>query len=172
MNSNLEDSMRHRVYPITKRISIGQFATNERAEYLKEQGYTHVLNVGEAPSVIRSATHGFVQVTDICIEDLALIPNDKAIQCLDTLRETLRSSDHRVFIHCIACQNRSPTVLWLYLLACGIGCQAAKRLITDRCPDAVPGHDVLVNEQLVARVQEHGRSWFQQLDPSTFEPAY
>ena len=28
--------------------------------------------------------------------------------------------DSQVYIHCIAGQLRSPTALWLYLMACGV----------------------------------------------------
>ncbi len=79
----------------------------------------------------------------------------------------------RVYVHCIACQNRSPTILWLYFVACGMDDNAAKELISQRCPVAVPGHNSLVDEQLVARVREHGRGNFLPLqDPSVLEPAY
>ena len=61
MRPELEQAMCHRVYPITKRIAIGQFATPDRAYCLLENGYTHVLNVSEAASVIRPSPNGLLR---------------------------------------------------------------------------------------------------------------
>jgi protein-tyrosine phosphatase len=165
--------MCHRVYPITKRIAIGRFATPDCAYYLLENGYTHVLNVSEAASIIRPSASGFRQVIDHRIEDLLRIPDETARSCLDTLHEILQADGSRVYLHCIACRNRSPTILWLYLLACGVDDQAAQSLITERCPDAVPGHGDLADDRLMELVREHGRRQFLPLhDPATIEPAY
>ena len=173
MRPELAQALHHRVYPITERIAIGQFATPDRASYLLESGYTHVLNVSEAASIIRPSVEGFRQVTDCPFDDFVRLPEDRAPGCLGVLHEMLRSEGSRVYLHCIACRNRSPTVLWFYLLACGVDDDAAKSLITERCLDAVPGHRNLVDDRLVDRVRVHGRKRFLPVsDPSVLEPAY
>jgi len=173
MQAELEEAMRHRVYPITKRIGIGQFVTHGRAEYLRHHGYTHVLNVGEAESVVVPGPGGFQEVVDQSVEDLTRIPNDMAVRCLDALNRMLQVAGSKVYVHCVACQNRSPTIVWLYFLACGMGDTAAEERITVRCPDAVPGHTSLVDGRLLQLVREHGRRHFLPLhDANILEPAY
>jgi hypothetical protein len=96
MHPELEQAMQHRVYPITRRIAIGQFLTPDRAYYLLKNGYTHVLNVSEAASVVSASPQGFQQVIDHKISDLVRIPDDKTIECFDVLHEMLRQRASRV----------------------------------------------------------------------------
>ena len=85
----------------------------------------------------------------------------------------LRVAGSKVYVHCVACQNRSPTIVWLYFLACGMSDTAAEELIAVRCPDAVPGHAALVDGRLLQLVREHGQRHYLPLhDPSVLEPAY
>ena len=173
MHPRLDQAMRQRVYPITKRISIGQFATPDRAYHLLENGYTHVLNVSNTASVIRASDDGFRQVVDHPVADLAPIAHETAFHCLDTLHGMLGAKDSKVYVHCIACQNRSPTILWLYLVGCEMDEDVAKALITERCPDAVPGHKTLVDDRIAKLVRDHGQQNFLPLpDPGILEPAY
>ena len=44
------------MYRITECLSIGPFASPERAEELLVAGVTHVLNVSDVPSIVSSAT--------------------------------------------------------------------------------------------------------------------
>lgn len=163
---NSRDAFAHRVYPVTRRIAIGQFATPQRAQYLRKIGVTHILNVGEAASVVSAKTEGFSEVVDEPLVDMNRIPSEVAIRCLDRLHQTLGTKDSLVYVHCIACQNRSPTVVWLHLIACGIDTGLAKERITGHCPDAVPGHSLLVDEELVETVVQHGRDHYWPLTDS------
>ena len=81
--------------------------------------------------------------------------------------------DTKLYIHCSAGQNRSPTGLWLYLIALGMEREAAARLIVERCPDAVPGHSALVDDDLIAEIRSYGKAELRPLDdPAILEPAY
>lgn len=157
---SLREGTKHRVSWITRRLALGAFATEARAQYLLAHGVTHILNVGEGASVIRAQPGGFIQVIDYPIADLARIPDAAALECLDILHEMLQAPAGKVYVHCIAGQNRSPTVLWLFLIACGLAPSEAKRRIEDRTPDAVPGHSLLIDEALVQLVQAHGAAHF------------
>lgn len=85
----------------------------------------------------------------------------------------LREDASKVYIHCVAGQNRSPTVLWLYFIACGMQPSSAKSLITSHTLDAVPGHSQLVDEHLVSTVVGHGQKNFVPLaDPNILAAAY
>jgi len=164
--------MKHGVYWITKRVALGRFATPERAAVLQQQSVTHVLNVGEAASIITATEFGFAAVRDIPVLDLERIPDATAIEAINLLHEMLLVPDSRIFIHCVAGQNRSPTILWLYLIACGMSAEDASVLITDRSPDSVPGHSLLVDAALVEMVQSHGVQQYQPLsDETILEPA-
>ena len=61
-----------------------------------------------------------------------VMPDDLALTCLATLHRMVCESEARVYLHCIAGQNRSPTVLWLYLVACGLPPEQAKVIIEAR----------------------------------------
>ena len=90
----------------------------------------------------------------------------------DTLREMLQEPESHVYVHCIAGQNRSPTVVWLYLIACGVSLGNAKRLIEAKSPDSIPGHKKLVSQQLIDSVVEYGSHNIQPLSrPEIIESA-
>ncbi len=156
--------LKHQVCAVTKRLFLGPFLTPNRAAYLRELGVTHALNVGEAPSVVSPSSCGFAEIRDRAIVDLALIPDAVAIDCLEQLHQMLRSSESKVYVHCIAGQNRSPTVVWLYLIACGMPRDKAKSIVETASPDAIPGHKTLANARLASLVEEYGRTHFQPLE--------
>jgi protein-tyrosine phosphatase len=65
-----------------------------------------------------------------------------------------------VYVHCIAGQLRSPTVLWLYLIACGIPPDDARDWIEERSPEAVPGARKMVDHEHILFAQLHGLNNF------------
>jgi hypothetical protein len=156
--------LKHQVCAVTKRLYLGPFLTPDRAVYLRGLGVTHALNVGEAPSVVTPASCGFAEIRDLAIVDWARIPDDVAIECLEQLHQMLRSNDSKVYVHCIAGQNRSPTVVWLYLIACGMPRDEAKAIVEAASPDSVPGHKTLADARLALLVEEYGRTHFQPLE--------
>lgn len=160
MKVHLGDELMQQVFWITECIALGRFATEGRCEYLVEQGINRILNVSDAASVVSPATHCFDEVVHCPLLDVSRIPDDAAISILDTLHSLLTPEGARVYVHCTAGQLRSPTIVWLYLVACGIDPHEAGTLIGKRAPDAAPGHSKLVDEQLVVRVMAHGRDNF------------
>jgi protein-tyrosine phosphatase len=170
---SLQAGMRNQVFWITHRIAQGIFATHERAQYLRSQGVTHILNVGESPSIIEAEKFGFQKITDCPVPDFQRIPDCSALACLDALHEMLCETNSKVYVHCVAGQNRSPTILWLYFIACGMTSAEAKSLICNHTLDAVPGHSQLVDEQLIATVIAHGKErYLPFLDYDILTPAY
>lgn len=122
---------------------------------------------------MRSPADGpFQEVVWIPITDLERVPDNIAVGCLSTLHRMVCQPEARVYVHCIAGQNRSPTVLWLYLLACGIPAGRAKAIIEAGAPDAIPGHRRLIDTALVEVVRRFGdRSFFPHPRPEALEPA-
>ena len=173
LHPQLMRAMEDGIFWITKRIAIGQFASLTRGHKLMEAGVTHILNVSDCESLASTTELGFRQVTDVTVVDLTRLPDDVAINCLNTIHTAMFEPDTKLYIHCSAGQNRSPSVLWLYLLALGMEREEATRLIVERCPDAVPGHSALVDDDLVAEIRSYGRAELRPLDDSAIlEPAY
>ena len=164
--------VRRRIFPITRSIALGPFASPERLPVLVESGVTHVLNVGEAPGVLTTSDGPFLEIAWRPIMDWQQIPDAIALECVGTLHRMVCESQARVYVHCVAGWNRSPTVVWLYLLACGMTSESARRLICERAWDAIPGHPRLVDAELVERIQELGRRLFvPHPRPEALEPA-
>ena len=142
---------------MTTDIYVGRFASRERLDELRDLNITDVLNVSDTPSQITTDDGPFRSVNWFDIEDRALIPTEIAINAIDTVHRSLLADNGRVYVHCMAGWNRSPTILWLYLLACGHAGNDAARLICAEAFDAVPGHSLLVDSNLIATVVSHGR---------------
>lgn len=121
-------------------------------------GITHILNVGEAPSVLIATDEPFQQIAWHPIVDLERVPDEAAVAILATLHGMVCQPSASVYVHCMAGWNRSPTIVWLYLVACGWDQEAAKSLVTRHAFDAVPGHPRLVDASLIASAQEFGKT--------------
>lgn len=148
------------IYWITPCIAQGRFPTLERRQELRRAGVTHLLNVSDAPMPFAATDFGFAEASSISITDLKRIPTDVAIRCLDALHHILSECESRVYIHCTAGQNRSPTILWLYLLACAVDPNTARLMIESRNFDAVAGHKTLCDPELLETVRQHGAKHF------------
>jgi hypothetical protein len=155
-----QDDMRASVFQITRALCVGPYPDDERVAYLKKIGVTHLLNLCSSQASPLVVHAGFKEVLCYSIADLTRIPDRHVIDCLDAAHRMLREPDSRLYIHCLAGQNRSPNILWLYLIACGMDAAHAKRIIEERSLDAVPGHERMVDERLVTTAKNHGRANF------------
>lgn len=166
-----DDGMSSGVFWITRCIAQGGWVGADLGKRLHEQGVTHLFNVGDA-RYPRAVKHiGFSGFAWKPLEDLKRIPDERALEVLDKFHEFVVLPTSRVYIHCVAGQNRSPTILWLYLVACGMTQGEARSVISGRTFDAIPGHPLLIDEALVARVSEHGRSrYLPHVRPEALQP--
>ena len=123
---------RKRIYRITRCIWLGPYASLERGEALRAAGISHILNVGEAPSVLAAEDGQIREVTWRPVLDLERIPDKIAIDCITHLHRMVCEPRANIYVHCIAGQNRSPTIVWLYLIACGSQPEIAKNMIVRR----------------------------------------
>lgn len=172
MHPKLIAAIQEGIFPVTTRIAIGRFATPDRCAFLKEKDITHILNVSDADSLATVRSAGFAEVRDIPIDDYVRIPTKQALNAVQTLHAMLNQPDSKVYLHCIAGQIRSPTILWLYLVALGMGKRQAKQVITDHSPDAQPGHNTLVDAALVDEIYNWGRKLGRIDRAARMEPAY
>jgi len=157
MRPEMIQALQEGVFPVTTRVAIGRFPAPGRCAYLQEQDITHVFNVSDAPSLATTCSAGFAEVKDLPLDDYLRMPTSVALKAVGTLHGMLNVPNSRVYLHCIAGQMRSPTILWLYLVGLGMSEVAAKEMITDHCPDAQPGHKTLVDSKLVERIHQWGK---------------
>lgn len=143
------------MFRITQCLSVGPFASPERAEKLLAAGVTHVLNVSDGPSAISSA-NGFAGVAFVPMSDSRRLQPATAIWALNSLHELVSVPDSHVYVHCVLGQVRSPTILWLYLVSLGIPPNDARDWIETRAPNAVAGHYRMVDHEHVLIAQQHG----------------
>ncbi|MEW4566191.1 hypothetical protein AB1K70_26990 [Bremerella sp. JC770] len=158
MHPEMIQALQEGVFPVTTRVAIGRFPAPGRCAYLQEQGFTHVFNVSDTSSLASTRSAGFAEVRDQRFDDYLRMPTQNALDAVGTLHGMMNVPDARVYLHCIAGQMRSPTILWLYLVGLGMSEDAAKQMITGHCPDAQPGHKTLIDSKLVASVTQWGEN--------------
>ncbi len=147
------------MYRITPCLSVGPFPYPERISALVAGGVTHILNVSSSHSttdvVNRSEFRGVEDVLMV-VEDQ--LPETDVLRALDRLFEFSQEPLAHVYVHCLYGQQRSPTVLWLFLIACGLEVETAREMISSRAHRATPGYSRLVGPGLVLAVQRHGQA--------------
>lgn len=148
------------MYRITKALSVGPFATLERAELLRAAGVTHILNVSHHAHEIVFAPGTFAACPWVPMSDSSRLKPTTAIEALNALHSLAAVPDSHVYVHCVAGMVRSPTILWLYLIALGVPPQDARDWIEDRSPVATAGHPAMVDHEHVLLAQMHGLANF------------
>ncbi|WP_326522711.1 dual specificity protein phosphatase family protein [Gemmata algarum] len=147
------------MYRITQCLSVGMFPRPEDAPRLLASGITHVLNVSDRPSDV-SVADGFGDVAWVPMSDSRRLLPATALQALNALHELAAAPDAHVYVHCMVGRLRSPTILWLYLIALGLDPHTARDLIESRAPHATAGHYQMVSNEHVRLAQKHGRARF------------
>lgn len=148
------------MFRVTECLSIGPFASAERAEQLRAAGVTHVLNVSDGPSVVTAGAGGFASVAWVPMSDSKRLPTAVALRAIATLHELASKPDAHVYVHCVAGMVRSPTILWLYLIALGVPPKDARTWIEARSPRANAGAAAMVDHEHVRLAQMHGLMHF------------
>src|SRR3954451_25151857 len=124
------------MHRITKVLSLGRFATPERAKDLLAAGVTHVLNVSDGPSIVGAGEGSFAEVAWVPMSDSRRLDRSVALLAIDTLHRLASVPDSHVYVPCVAGLVRSPTILWLYLIALGVPPGDARTWIKSRVPNA------------------------------------
>ncbi len=140
------------VFRILPRIFQGGYPDDAAIAYLVARGVGAVLNVsgGDAPSTAALPT------VAVPFADGRPIPDAAIRRCLAEMDRWL-DAGLSVFVHCQAGQNRSPTIIWLYLIHAGMSEAEAHRAFARKTLDAVPGHPKLVGPAQVACAREMPR---------------
>jgi hypothetical protein len=160
---SFNEFMQTGIYWITPCIAQGAYPEEPALRELRRQKVTHIVNVGTAPLPRIASELGFTELFWKGVTDLVRIPDSEALECLTVMHRFLAQPDSAFYIHCVAGQNRSPTILWLYLIACGTTPARAKEMIESNTLDAIAGHPKLIDDALVQTVQRYGKQHFQPL---------
>lgn len=147
--------MKMPIYWVTPRLAGGPFPM-DRGHELAKAGITHVINVSATDPKHYGKTDG-LEIVWRPINDLEVIPREAALACVDDLHRILATPRSRVYVHCLAGQHRSPTIVWLYLISRGYTRDEAGQMIGKSWKDAVPGHPRLVDEELIEAARKHSR---------------
>jgi hypothetical protein len=148
------------MHRITQVLSVGPFASAQRAEQLLAAGVTHLLNVSDSASEIVAAEVGFREIAWVPMSDSKRLPPSTLVWTLDTLHSLVSVPGSHVYVHCVAGLVRSPTILWLYLIALGIPPRDARTWIEERVPMASAGSPHMVDHEHVVLAQMHGLMHF------------
>lgn len=144
------------MFQVTPSIFLGPYPLPPTVEALEAAGVRRVLNVADGRGAYEEGSP-FKEVAWHPVVDLERIPAETAAICLQTLHRLLHGEpEAKVYVHCAAGQNRSPTIVWLYLIAAGVPPEEATQQVEAAAPDAIPGHPQLVDEELVAWAREFG----------------
>ncbi|WP_372367987.1 dual specificity protein phosphatase family protein [Candidatus Uabimicrobium sp. HlEnr_7] len=146
------ECMKSDIFWITNCISVGPYPEEDKHEILKQNNITHILNVCEYEGKFKET----IETAWLPIEDLKKIPNGLVIDCLETMHDFLENSQAKIYVHCVAGQNRSPNIIWLYLIACGLSPEEARMLISRATLDAVVGHPLIVDDKHTKLASKHG----------------
>lgn len=144
------------MYRITPCLSVGPYPHGDRVAALVAANVTHVLNVSNSHSDTATLNANFREVCDVPMLVDGRLPEADVLHALDQLVRMTAESPAHVYVHCVYGQQRSPTVLWLFLVACGVDPEAARLMIETRAPAATAGHPRLVGPEIVTAVRQHG----------------
>lgn len=147
------------IFWITERIAQGAHPFFiESYQQLHVADITHVLDLSDIKRPVNKSIKEQLQIIHEDIADFRLIPINQMLLCIKTIHEILMQPENKIYIHCYAGHGRSPTILWLYLIACGMDADVAKQLIKDKNPHANPGGENLINESHIPAAESYGKN--------------
>ena len=138
---------------ITERILQNGYIGVEEAVFLKKQGVTHILNLDAEYSNVNAIEALGLVVHHIFVQDMSPMDDETAIAVVDAMHESLSVPDGRLYVHCDAGLNRSPTAVWLYFLATGLSETEATQMILQSHSHLSAPANVLVTELDLARIK-------------------
>jgi hypothetical protein len=149
--------MLNNIFWITERIAQGRHPFLLKAyQELHLTGITHVLDLSDMKLALDKTVYEQLQIIREDVIDFRLIPLAQMLTCINAIHKVMMQPENKLYIHCFAGHDRSPTILWLYLIACGMNAEAAKLLIKEKNPHANPGGKSLIDHTHVPAAQLYG----------------
>jgi len=137
------------VFAITPGIFQGAYPNDDAANYLRELGVSAILNVSGGTA---GSAAGF-ECLSVPFPDGHPIPHAAIERCVLFMDRCIKAGK-KVFVHCSAGQNRSPTIVWLYLIFSGMTAAQAFKAFEGKTLDGVPGHPKLSGDAQVEYVKK------------------
>ena len=115
---------------ITGSIYQGGYITEKQGARLKEIGITHILNLDLPYHSTRVDMSGLgFQVIEILVNDMSPMTGELARKVDAAIQRAVDLEGGELYVHCNAGLSRSPTAVWLYLVAKGWDNSEATRVI-------------------------------------------
>ena len=146
------------VYWVMPTLAVGPFPSPARVPLLQAAGVTDILNVSDARSYPETLAAGFRSVVFVPVADCVPIDPETVGEVLLALDGMFHRPGTRVLVHCLAGQNRSPTVIWLYLKSLGVNAEVARSLIEAASPKAIGGHPLLLSPETLGAMVAYRES--------------
>jgi len=148
------------VFRVTQATAVGPFPGRSDVPALRAAGITHVLNVAASHHDLDAARDGLVELVARPISDAARLRGPWLETTLTAMHTMASAADARLLVHCHAGHQRAPTILWLYLCACGVPPGEAADWIRTARPGAEPGHRALVDASVLDDAIAFGAAQF------------
>ena len=142
------DLSRFGIYKIHEFIFLGQYPREESLLKLLDLGVKNILNVSGGNYNDKRFT-----VFNVPVEDLKEMPRDTALLVSRTIKDSV-TNEKKIFVHCMAGQNRSPGSIYLGLLALGYKGTVAEKMIEDNSLDAVAKHHKIITDRVVSYIND------------------
>lgn len=129
------------LFQINPSIYQGRFPKPETFEYLKKNLIKNIINV--SGKIYENTEFNILHEP---FPDHQFIPLDSCRKCIDFFNISVQKKE-KVFIHCMAGQNRSGAISYLSLISQGITKESAKVLVESATLDAVADSPSLLNDK-------------------------
>lgn len=150
----------HGIFELSPKLYLGAYPTPLRVRMMRTLGITHCINVDRDDDVALVKEMDFAEVLFLPIVDGRRIPFEEALPAVDALHRALCEPASRVYVHCFSCCNRSPAVVWFYLVALGMEPVSASDFITACAPQVPSGHADYYGPATIKRWRDHGRRMY------------
>lgn len=139
------------IFKINDYVYQGRKPTIETLNKLKEIEIDCIINVSDTPYIINGFKN-YIKVLNILMQDNHEIDTE-TIDKIKVL--ALKYKDKKVFIHCLAGQNRSAVAIWIYLVFSGFTEEIAENLINENTLDAVPKHGKILTPKAIEYIRNN-----------------
>jgi protein-tyrosine phosphatase len=143
------------IFKISDGIYQGAYPNVDACKHLKKLEIGAILNVSGGS--VRSCDDSEINCLSIPFPDGELIPIECIKTALDYIHDNVDNGVN-IFVHCLAGQNRSATILWLYYVSVYKDLEKSYQQFLDKTLDAVPGHPKLVGKIEIAFAMNYKRN--------------
>ena len=146
MSLHEESGSRFKATRITDSIFQNGYITEREAAVLLDLGVTHILNLDLPYGATRVEMPAGLKVTEILLHDMAPMSQEDVRRVVAVIQRAVDLEGGRIYVHCNAGLSRSPTAVWLYLVATGWDPHQASETISAAATHLDAPDPILVHE--------------------------